>query len=56
MTYFEDHDAVVAFAGDDYTKAVIHHKAGKLLSHYDERSAHYELVDMVMPDFLRSFS
>ena len=53
MTYFEDIYAVVAFAGEDYTKAVIHPEAGKLLSHYDERSAHYELVDMVMPEFLK---
>lgn len=53
MTYFEDLDADIAFAGEDHTKAVIHHEAGKLLSHYDERSAHYELVDMLMPDFLK---
>jgi len=52
MTYFEDIYAVVEFAGEDYTKAVIHPEAGKLLSHYDERSAHYEVVDMIMPDFL----
>ena len=54
ITYFEDMKAIIAFAGDDYTKAVIHQEAGKLLSHYDERSAHYELVAMVMPDFLNS--
>jgi len=56
ITYFEDMKAILAFAGDDYTKAVIHAEAGKLLTHYDERSAHYELVDMVMPEFLAAFS
>ncbi|MEP6513544.1 MAG: antibiotic biosynthesis monooxygenase [Parafilimonas sp.] len=56
ITYFENIDAVVAFAGDDYTKAVIHPEAGKLLTHYDDRSAHYDLVDMVMPEFLQRAS
>ncbi|MBD0331416.1 MAG: antibiotic biosynthesis monooxygenase [Chitinophagaceae bacterium] len=50
ITYFDDLDSVKAFAGDDYTKAVIHPEAGKLLSHYDERSAHYVLVEMLVSD------
>jgi heme-degrading monooxygenase HmoA len=49
ITFFDNLDAVISFAGEDYTKAVIHREAGKLLSHYDERSVHYELVDMIMP-------
>jgi heme-degrading monooxygenase HmoA len=49
ITFFEDLEAVILFAGDDYTKAVIHPEAGKLLSHYDERSVHYDLVEMIMP-------
>ncbi len=48
ITYFDDIDAVIAFAGEDYTKAVIHKEAGKLLSHYDERSVHYDLGEMGM--------
>lgn len=53
ITYFENIDAVIAFAGKDYTKAVIHPEAGKLLTHYDQRSAHYELIDLVMTEFLK---
>jgi heme-degrading monooxygenase HmoA len=53
ITYFTDLDAVVAFAGEDYTKAVIGKGADKLLTHFDERSAHYDLVDnLVTPEFL----
>ena len=44
MTMFDDLDAVREFAGGDYEKAVIHPKAGMLLSHYDDRSAHYETI------------
>jgi heme-degrading monooxygenase HmoA len=42
ITQFDTMESVKAFAGEDYTRAVIHPEAGKLLSHYDERSAHYE--------------
>jgi len=44
MTLFDDLDAVRGFAGEDYTRAVIHEEAGRLLTHYDEHSAHYETV------------
>ena len=44
MTIFDNLDSVRRFAGEDYTKAVIHEEAGKLLSHYDERSQHYETI------------
>ena len=44
ITMFDDMDAVKAFAGPDWSKAVIHGEAGKLLKRYDERSAHYEQV------------
>ena len=47
ITYFTNLDAVVAFAGEDYTKAVIDKEADKLLTHFDERSTHYDLVDNV---------
>ncbi|MEP6617582.1 MAG: antibiotic biosynthesis monooxygenase [Ginsengibacter sp.] len=53
ITYFNDLNAVISFAGEDYTKAVIHPEAGKLLIHYDEHSLHYELSDMqVTADFM----
>lgn len=44
ITLFDDMDAVRQFAGADYERAVIHPEAGKLLTHYDERSAHYETI------------
>ena len=44
ITLFDSMDAVRAFAGSDYERAVIEPEAGKLLSRFDERSAHYELV------------
>lgn len=50
ITYFNDMESVIAFAGEDHTKAVIHKEAGKLLTHYDERSMHYQMVDMIVTD------
>ena len=44
VTQFDDMNAVKAFAGQDYERAVIAPGAGKLLTHYDERSAHYETL------------
>lgn len=41
MTQFTDMRAVIEFAGPDYERAVIAPGAGHLLSHYDERTAHY---------------
>ena len=44
LTLFESMDAVRAFGGEDYTRAVIHKEAGKLLDRFDQRSEHYEVV------------
>ncbi len=44
ITQFTDINAVKAFAGADYERAVIAPGAGKLLTHYDKRSAHYETL------------
>jgi heme-degrading monooxygenase HmoA len=44
LTYFESLEAVRAFAGPDYEVAVVPPEARKVLSHFDERSAHYETV------------
>jgi heme-degrading monooxygenase HmoA len=44
ITQFDDMDSVRGFAGDDYTKAVIASAAGKFLTHYTERSVHYETI------------
>jgi antibiotic biosynthesis monooxygenase (ABM) superfamily enzyme len=42
LTRFESLESVRAFAGDDYEVPVLEPKALALLSHYDERAAHYE--------------
>jgi heme-degrading monooxygenase HmoA len=44
ITQFTDIVAVKAFAGRDYERAVIAAGAGKLLTHYDERAAHYQTL------------
>jgi heme-degrading monooxygenase HmoA len=44
MTQFTDIGAVIEFAGSDYERAVIAPGAGKLLTHYDARSAHYNIL------------
>jgi heme-degrading monooxygenase HmoA len=40
---FDSLDAVREFAGKDYELAVVPGKAKALLSHFDERSQHYEI-------------
>lgn len=40
---FESLDAVREFAGEDYEVAVVPPKARELLSHFDERSQHYDV-------------
>ena len=44
LTRFDSLEAVRAFAGDDYERAVIEPEARALLSRCDERSEHYEVV------------
>ena len=44
ITWFDSLDAVKRFAGDDYERAVVEPEALRLLSRFDERSAHYELA------------
>ncbi len=45
LTFFESMDAVRAFAGEEYEVAVVPPEARKLLSRYDERAAHHEVVE-----------
>ena len=40
---FNDLEAVRLFAGEDYEVAVVPAKARAILSHFDERSQHYEV-------------
>ena len=42
ITLFDDLAAVRRFAGEDYTRAVIHERARRLLTRFDEHSLHYE--------------
>lgn len=44
ITRFDSLDAIVAFAGEDYESAVVPAAARRLLSHFDERSAHYQSI------------
>lgn len=47
VMWFDSIDAVRTFAGEDYEAAVVPPKARAVLSHFDERSQHYEVrVDM----------
>jgi heme-degrading monooxygenase HmoA len=45
MMWFTSLDAVRAFAGEDYTRAVVPAKARALLARYDARSAHYDVKE-----------
>lgn len=42
LTFFDDLDAVRAFAGDSYETAVVAESARKVLSRFDETVAHYD--------------
>jgi antibiotic biosynthesis monooxygenase (ABM) superfamily enzyme len=44
ITRFESLESVRAFAGEDYELAVVEPEARALLSRFDERSEHYEVV------------
>jgi heme-degrading monooxygenase HmoA len=44
ITRFQSLAAVKEFAGEDYERAVVEPEAQRLLSRYDERSAHYQVV------------
>jgi antibiotic biosynthesis monooxygenase (ABM) superfamily enzyme len=44
ITRFESLAAVRMFAGDDYEQAVVEPEARALLSRFDERSEHFEVV------------
>lgn len=44
LTLFESLEAVQGFAGDDYSAAVVPDEARALLSRFDERSRHYDVL------------
>lgn len=43
VMWFDSIEAVRAFAGEDYEAAVVPAKAREVLSHFDERSQHYDV-------------
>ena len=44
LTFFENMQAVRRFAGDDYETAIVPPEARKLLSRFDPKSRHYEVL------------
>jgi len=44
MMAFDDIEAVKQFAGEDYEKAYVPDAARKILSRFDDKAVHYELV------------
>jgi heme-degrading monooxygenase HmoA len=44
IMWFDSLDAVRAFAGEDYEVAVVPAKARQLLSRFDSRSGHYQVI------------
>jgi heme-degrading monooxygenase HmoA len=45
IMWFDSLEAVRAFADEDYEAAVVPPKARQLLSRFDARSAHYQVVE-----------
>jgi heme-degrading monooxygenase HmoA len=45
LMWFDSLDSVKAFMGDDYAVAHVPEAARAVLSDYDKRSAHYEVLD-----------
>jgi len=45
IMWFDSLDAVRAFAGEDYEVAVVPPKARQILSRFDSRSAHYQVIE-----------
>jgi heme-degrading monooxygenase HmoA len=44
ITFFEDLDAVRAFAGGEYDRAVVEDEARRALSRWDERVSHHDVA------------
>ena len=45
LMWFDDLEAVKAFVGEDYEVAHVPERARQVLSRFDERSAHFHVVD-----------
>jgi heme-degrading monooxygenase HmoA len=49
LMWFDSLDGVRTFAGPDYEVAVVPPKARQLLLRFDQRSAHYDVIDTAAP-------
>jgi heme-degrading monooxygenase HmoA len=49
LTLWDSVESIKVFAGDDYEAAVVPEPARAVLAHWDERTAHYEVI--VTPGF-----
>ena len=47
VMWFDSIESVKQFAGEDYVAAVVPQKAREVLSHFDDRSQHYEVREHV---------
>jgi hypothetical protein len=45
LMWFDDIDSIKAFVGDDYEVSDVPSAARAVLARFDERSAHYEVLD-----------
>lgn len=45
MMWFDQLESIVAFTGADYETAHVPEAARRVLERFDERSAHYEVID-----------
>ena len=45
LMWFDDLDAIRAFVGEDYSVSHVPERARAVLSRFDDRAAHFEVVD-----------
>jgi hypothetical protein len=45
LMWFDSLDAIIAFMGDDYAVSHVPQPARAVLKRFDERAAHYEVID-----------
>ncbi|MEP7130585.1 MAG: hypothetical protein ABI770_05595, partial [Sphingomicrobium sp.] len=45
LMWFDSLDAIKAFVGEDYSVSHVPPQARAVLKHFDERAAHYEVID-----------
>lgn len=45
LMWFDDLESIIAFVGEDYAASHVPAAARAVLAHFDDRAAHYELLD-----------